>query len=193
MKRHNWMRSAVVAAAALAVMWCRTDAQAQTAQTPEQLNADSVAACEASAKDKATPQLIMSKVNEACALIEKEGKAAFPKFKGKTSAFLFAGTYIWVNDMKGTMLMHPIKYKMEGTNVFGLEDSNGKKMFVEFVDVCQKAGAGWVEYLWPKPGEKEAAKKVSYVKKAKCDGEDVVVGCGVYGLTMDEINKAAGK
>jgi predicted RecA/RadA family phage recombinase len=35
--------------------------------------------------------------------------------------------------------------------------------------------------MWPKPGEKSPAKKVSYVKSAKMpSGEAVIVGAGIY-------------
>jgi methyl-accepting chemotaxis protein len=62
-------------------------------------------------------------------------------------------------------------------------------MFAEFIDVCKKKGSGWVDYMWPKPGSKTASLKVSYVKKAMCDGVEVVVGCGIYDVAPDEVKK----
>jgi len=43
--------------------------------------------------------------------------------------------------------------------------------------------------MWPKPGEKTPSLKVSYVKLDKVDGEDLVLGCGVYDLSPEEIQK----
>ncbi len=43
--------------------------------------------------------------------------------------------------------------------------------------------------MWPKPGATERSLKVSYVKKATIDGIPVVVGCGVYDMTLEEIQK----
>jgi hypothetical protein len=43
--------------------------------------------------------------------------------------------------------------------------------------------------MWPKPGEKTPSLKVSYVKLVKVDGEDLVLGCGVYDLSPEEIQK----
>ena len=83
---------------------------------PDELAKESEAACVASASTKATPQMIMDKVEKATALLQKEGKAAFPKFKGKDSEFIFAGTYVWIHDLSGFMRVHPVKYKMEGQN-----------------------------------------------------------------------------
>jgi cytochrome c len=159
----------------------------------EALAKESEAACTASAKDKPTPQMLIDKVNEACALVEKDGKASFAKFQGKDSKFIFAGTYVWIHSFEGTMLMHPIKYKLNDKPVLSFQDSKGKKFFVEMIELCKDKGAGWVDYMWPKPGEKESVLKVSYIKKAKCDGKDVVVGCGVYDMTLADVQKSGAK
>jgi len=150
---------------------------------------ESEAYCASTATTKPTPKMIMDKVDEACALLSKEGRKAFSKFKGKNSVFIFAGTYIWVNDMNGKMLMHPMKPGMENQQMIGLKDSNGKHLFVEMISVCKKNGCGWVDYIRPKPGATERSLKVSYVKKVSCDNVDVVVGCEAYDMTVDEISK----
>ena len=54
-------------------------------KSPEELAKESEEACTASEKTKPTVQMIIDKVNKACELLAKEGKAAFPKFKGKDS------------------------------------------------------------------------------------------------------------
>ena len=164
-------------------------ALAQT--SPEDLAKESEAACVASASTKPTPEMIADKVEKACALLQKEGVEAFPKFKGKDSEFIFAGTYIWVHDMAGTMRLHPIMYKLEGKNMLSLKDSNGKLFFTQMNEVVKTKGAGWVDYTWPKPGEKTSSPKISYVKLVKAGGEDLVVGCGTYDLSPEEMEKLA--
>ena len=131
-----------------------------------------------------TPQLVTEKVNAAVTVLNAEGSAAFPKFMGKDTEFIFGGTYIWVNDYDCIMLMHPIMDKMEGRELMSLQDVNGKRFFVEFVTAA-KEGGGWVEYMWPKPGTKEPLRKVSYIMPATVDGKEVVVGCGIYDVTDD--------
>ncbi len=157
--------------------------------TPEELSKESIEACKASESTKPTPQMVMEKVEKAAALLQKEGKAAFPKFKGKDSEFIFAGTYIWIHDMAGLMRMHPIMYKMEGKSCIDFKDANGKLFFTAMNDVAKSKGAGWVDYMWPKPGEKTASLKVSYVKLVKVGGEDLVVGCGIYDVPPEEVQK----
>jgi len=158
-------------------------------KTPDELAKESEAACVASESTKATSQMIIDKVEKAAALLQKEGKAAFPKFKGKDSEFIFAGTYVWIHDLSGIMRVHAVKYKMEGQNLVDLKDSNGKLFFIAMNEVAKTKGAGWVEYMWPKPGEKTPSQKVSYVKLVKVEGEDLVLGCGVYDMSPEEVQK----
>ncbi len=162
----------------------------QAEMTREELAAETEAYCAKTASEKATPEIVMQKVKEAADLITAEGSASFPQFMGKDSKFIYGGTYIWVNSFDCVMLMHPIKSKMEGKSLLAMADANGKLFFVEFVKAA-KAGGGWVQYNWPKPGEKKSSLKVSYVLPAKCDGKDVVVGSGIYDVTPEELEKLA--
>jgi cytochrome c len=152
---------------------------------------ESEAYCASTAREKPTVQIIVDKVEQAVALLEKEGAAAFPKFQGKGSEFIFNGTYIWVHSADGRMLMHPIKADLVGGNVFRIKDVHGKPFFREMNEKVEKEGCGWVEYRWPKPGEKRIAVKASYVHGAIMDGKKVVVGCGVYDLTQKDAEAAS--
>lgn len=156
------------------------------------LAAESEAKCVATEKDVPTPQQIIDKVKEGAALVAKEGKGAFLKFRGKDSPFIFAGTYIWIHDKDGVMQMHPVKPKMETKPLLGLKDANGKAFFVDMNKVAADGG-GWVDYQWPKPGSKEPTLKVSYVMEAKHGDEVFIVGCGVYDLTLEQIKASGAK
>lgn len=163
--------------------------------TSQELAKETEKAAAQSDIQQASAQLVMGKVKEACKLLEQYGKEAFPKFKGKHSPFIYAGTYIWVNDFNGVMVMHPIQAQMENQNLIDWQDVHGKKIFVEFIKVCKDKGQGWVDYWWPKPGEPKGsppARKVSFVKKAKIDGQEMVVGSGIYDLPNAEIDKLVG-
>ena len=50
--------------------------------------------------------------------------------------------YFWINDMHPTMVMHPIKPEMDGTDLTGNKDANGKHLFVEFVKTIPSAEQG---------------------------------------------------
>ena len=94
------------------------------------------------------------------------------------------GGYLWVNDMAPTMLMHPNK-TLIGKNLSDFKDPTGKLLFVEFVRVVKAEGAGFVPYLWPKPGQQEPVRKISYVKGFAPWGW--VVGTGIYIDDVDTI------
>ncbi len=86
------------------------------------------------------------------------------KIKELVSAFRYNGNdYVWINDMNGVMIMHPIKPQLDGKNLINLRDRQGTYIFKQMIEVCKKKGGGMVSYLWPKPGEKVAKLKVSYV------------------------------
>lgn len=181
------MQSTVLAMFGIALLLPAANALAK--KSAEALAKEGEEFSAATAKDKPTPELVMEKVNKAALLLEKEGKAAFPKFKGKNSEFIFGGTYIWIHDMNGIMRMHPIKYKMEGQHLIGLKDINGKRFFTVMNKVAKEKGSGWVDYMWPKPGETTQSQKVSYVKYCKVDNEEMVLGCGIYDLSAEEISR----
>lgn len=156
------------------------------------LAAESEEYCNSTAKEAPTPpDAIVAKANQACALLEKEGTAAFSKFKGKGSEFIFDGTYIWIHSLADAeMLMHPIKHKLEGKKLIGLKDPKGKRFFTVMNKVTKDQGSGWVEYYWPKPGSDDIVRKVSYVRKCTTpDAGDVVIGCGIYNTSEDDLAK----
>jgi len=158
-------------------------AGALAADDPAALADESAAYCNSTRGEGYTqPADIVDQVKQACAVLEKEGTAAFAKFQGEGSDFLFKGTYMWIHTLDdGTMLMHPMKYKLNGKSVIGLKDKKGKRFFATMNKVVKANGEGWVEYYWPKPGTNEIVHKVSYVRGCKTpDGQELVVGCGLY-------------
>lgn len=86
--------------------------------------------------------------------------------------------YFWINDMHPTMIMHPIKAELDGKDLSESKDPNGLKLFVEFVKIVKKDGAGFVGYQWPKPGHDKPIDKVSYVVGFAPWGW--VIGSGIY-------------
>lgn len=124
---------------------------------------------------------IVALVDKAAALVESKGKAAFPEFKKKGSEWYKGEIYIFINNMKGINLMHPASPELEGKDLIDLKDANGKPLMREFIETVKSKGKGWVDYMWPRPGEKKPSKKISYIKGAKMPtGETVVVGAGIY-------------
>ena len=93
--------------------------------------------------------------------------------------------YLWINDMRPTMVMHPIKPELDGKSLANFKDPQGKKPFLSMVEVCKHKGEGVVDYLWPMPGHDQPVPKLSYVKRFA--PWNWVVGTGIY---IDDINAA---
>jgi len=152
----------------------------------------SIARAKETAVVKPTAQMVMEKVEQAARLIAELGPAAFPRFKGADSEFIYAGTYVWIHSAKsGVMLMHPMIPTLEGQNVLFMRDKHDKMMFVDFNRTALEQGSGWVSYMWPKPGESEPSLKVSYVKRVDYENERYVVGSGVYDISLDDLSGAS--
>lgn len=128
-----------------------------------------------------------AEVEKAAAVLASEGEAGIAKVK----EVRFAGGegYIWIHDMDGIMVMHPIKPELDGKNVLGNTDPNGKPLFAAMNALVEKNGQGWVMYMWPKPGAKDPSQKASFVKLVNCGGKKLVVGCGLYDVTEADIKK----
>ncbi len=86
--------------------------------------------------------------------------------------------YLWIQDTKGDMVLHPINPALNGKNLLGLKDPDGKLFFRAMGDIAKKNGAGFVDYKWPKPGFEEPVDKISYVKLFEPWGW--IIGGGVY-------------
>jgi methyl-accepting chemotaxis protein len=93
--------------------------------------------------------------------------------------------YFWINDMDVRLITHPFKPELNGKDVSGVKDPDGNAVFVRFVDTVKKDGAGYLSYLWPKPGEDKPMEKVSFVSGFKPWGW--VIGSGMY---MDDLRTA---
>jgi signal transduction histidine kinase len=123
---------------------------------------------------------IEAMVNKAAVLVETQGKAAFSEFRKRDSEWWFDNTYLFVYDKDMNVLLNPAFPKREGTNVHGEKDVNGKLFQDEFMNVIHSKRSGWVDYMFPKPGQTQPSQKWSYVKAVKIDGTTGLIGAGFY-------------
>ena len=92
--------------------------------------------------------------------------------------------YLWINDMKPKMIMHPTQPQLIGTDLADYTDPNGKHLFVESVKVCKEKGGGTIDYVWQKPGVSRLVPKISYVEAYEPWGW--IVGTGAYLGSIEE-------
>ncbi|MGE5243748.1 MAG: cache domain-containing protein [Betaproteobacteria bacterium] len=130
--------------------------------------------------DRMERAFVVDAVTDAVAQIEKAGEAAYPLFRDPTGPFIAKDAYIFIFRPDGVEQVNPAFPNLEGRNLLGLKDTQGKPFIREMLEVAQTSGAGWVDYMWPKPGESVSTQKSAYVSRARIGSEWIVVGCGVY-------------
>jgi hypothetical protein len=128
----------------------------------------------------ATKEEVVAKCEAAANLIQEKGvEMASQAIGNKEGPFVWKDTYVFLMDLDGKMIAHPIKPELtEKDNLLQVADTDGKPLFVEFVQVAGNKGEGWVDYMWPKPGEEKPVAKSSYIQRVK--GTPYFVGAGIY-------------
>jgi cytochrome c len=133
-----------------------------------------------SSPDSPKAKEIEALVDKAAPLIDSKGKSVFSELGKPDSEWRRGDTYLFISTMDGTQIFSGGFPNLNGKNLSDLKDSNGKLLIREFIKTVQSKGSGWVDYMWPKPGQSQPSQKWSYVKAVKIDGEPGYVGAGFY-------------
>ncbi len=87
--------------------------------------------------------------------------------------------YFWIIDSRPLMIMHPYRPDLEGQDVSGFADPEGKHLFQIMVDKTMADGQGFVDYVWQwKDDPWRMETKLSHVRLYEPWGW--IVGTGVY-------------
>ncbi len=123
---------------------------------------------------------VVDAVNRAATLLQQAGKEAFTSLRDKSSPFFFHDTYVFVTSADGIELVNPAFPALEGRSLMDTRDVNGKLLVREYINAAEKQGSAWVSYYWPRPGQREPVRKLTYVKKVSVENEILIVGAGIY-------------
>jgi cytochrome c len=128
----------------------------------------------------ATQDEVVAKCQEAAKFIHDKGvDAAIKAIGDKSGPFVWKDTYVFLMNMDGKMLAHPIKPELtQKESLVEVKDSAGKPLFLEFIELANSKGKGWVDYMWPKPGQDQPAAKTSYIYRVP--ETQYIVGAGIY-------------
>ncbi len=131
------------------------------------------------AKEMATKEECVAKVNMAVELIQKEGlDASFEKIMDKSGPFIWKDSYIFcIGDRVGKTLAHPLN-QIIGFPLKNFKDDEGNQPFIEILEVANKEGKGWKSYYYSGKSEQQSRLKTVYF--AKVPGENVIVAAGYY-------------
>jgi len=131
---------------------------------------------------KATVAECISMCKKAAEMILADQNAALAEIAKPDGKFVWKDSYVFAMNLKGKMLAHPMMPGlMKMDSLLTVPDKNPKEpkmLFVEFVVKAATEGEGWVEYMWPKPGETEPSIKETYIYRVP--GTSLFVGAGIY-------------
>ncbi|MCB2189140.1 MAG: cache domain-containing protein [Deltaproteobacteria bacterium] len=141
------------------------------------------------AADKATATQLKEKATAAAKMLAEKGQAGLAEINDAKSSWA-QEPYVFVYDLKGNVVAHP-NPKLVGKNFLALKDVKGNMFPAEFQAIgLGQPGHGWVEYWWPKLGEKAPSQKVTYV--ARVPGQDLIVCVGEYDISKEQALQEAG-
>ena len=130
--------------------------------------------------DRMERAFVVDLVTSAVHELETFGVAAPALFRDPKGPFIAKDAYIFVIGMDGTELVNPAFPTLEGRSLLDLKDTQGKLLVREMIQVAETRGSGWVDYMWPRPGESVSTRKSTYVSRGTLGDKPVVVACGVY-------------
>lgn len=130
--------------------------------------------------ESATKEEVMLKCEVAAKLVQEKGVDIATQLIGdKSGPFVWKDAYVFLMDIDGKMIAHPMSPEMvKEDNIHQVSDTNGKKITVAFIKVAGGPGKGWVNYMWPKPGQDQPAPKSTYIYRVP--NTPYFVGSGIY-------------
>ena len=115
----------------------------------------------------------------AAEMVKTQGiAAAMCEINNRSGQFVKGDIYVYMMNMDAVMMAHPMVPTLIGKNLSGmvLKDIHGKEQPMMLVNFAKDRGAGWISYMWPKPGTKKAVEKMCYILKVPDTNVFVVAG-----------------
>jgi len=149
----------------------------------------------ATAEEKATPEEIISKVQAAAHSLAKSAATqpaatALAPFDQRQGPWVWKNTYVFVVDCgQAIIAAHAVNPELIGKDAMSLLDTKGHPFFWQVCDALKKPDGIWLQYWWPKPGQKEGSRKITYALRA--GSTPYVVGAGIYDdkITIADLEK----
>ena len=87
--------------------------------------------------------------------------------------------YYFATRLDGFEMLFADRPGMEGLNLLNMQDTRGKYVIKDMIEIAKQSNEGFYEYHWTKPGsEKRDFKKISFIKRF--EPWDWFIGTGLY-------------
>ena len=138
----------------------------------------------ACAEDSATAEEVYNLVLKAYPVLQNLKEESFPAFNDPKGEFVVKNTYVVVIQCPNHTVTHPFVEKARGMEM----PPEKFPWFPVFCEAIKSPNGKWVDYQWPKPGEKEPSRKIAFV--IGVEGTPYGLVAGIYSDTtsVDELN-----
>ena len=97
--------------------------------------------------------------------------------------------YFFATTMKGVEILFADRPQLEGQDLRHLQDTRGKHVVIDMIEIIRQRGEGFYEYYWTKPGsEGSDYKKISFIKRF--EPWNGFIGTGLYVNDIETREKA---
>lgn len=134
--------------------------------------------------NKATPRDVYELVLNAYEVVKAFGDEALDAFNDPKGEFVYKDTYVYVLKCPSEIAAHPFAMdKLKGV------DLNTYSHTAPCCEAASKPHGGWVEYMWPKPGEEKPSRKIVFA--IGVEGTPYQLFAGIYNETdtVEELDK----
>lgn len=131
--------------------------------------------------ESATPQEIFDNVLKGMEVLEALGEEGLEAFKDPKGEFVWKDTYVQVYNCGARQIVGHINPKLLAwtpEKFDSIRDKKDNPITKLICDASKNPNGGWVEYLWPKPGETKASRKITFV--VQVPGHPYQVSAGIY-------------
>lgn len=144
------------------------------------------------AGERATPQEVFEMVLKGAAVLENLGKDGLVAFNDPKGEFAWKDTYVQVYNCEARRTVgHPnagyLAFPSE--DWWKVQDKKGTYLTRLLCEASKDPYGGWVEYWWPKVGETEPSRKITFI--IQVPGQPYQVSAGIYddSLSLEALNK----
>lgn len=143
-----------------------------------------------SQRDKETRDIVRRRVYEAYAIAEHLYQQNKDRKSQETIKELISEAlrtirynnglgYYFITRQDGLEILFADRPDMEGKNLLKIQDTEGRHVVQDMIEIVKKGDEGFYEYIWTKPGSSQPNhRKISYIKHF--EPFDWIIGTGLY-------------
>lgn len=141
--------------------------------------------------ESATPEEIYDGVLRGAEILQALGEEGLSAFNDPKGEFSWKDTYVQVYKCKAQQIVGHINPNLLAwmpEKFASIEDKKGNKITALICDAARKPNGAWVEYFWPKAGESEASRKITFA--IQVPGQPYQVSAGIYdeSISLEQLN-----